>query len=80
MNEQTVEVIRQLLDWHKQKVENLKLVTEHVEAGIRVADKNGDETELTAEQCVGVRFGVSLALEHLGRLPIELRETDDEEE
>lgn len=71
MDENTAEVIQQLMEWHKKRVEDLKLIVEQKGASIKI----GDEFEITDPEVLkGVRIGLNIALSFLGKLPISLKE------
>lgn len=69
MDGQTLEIIQQLIEWHNSKVESLRLVEQHKDADIKLGDT---EIKAGSEMHVGVRIGISVALESLGKLPISL--------
>ncbi len=69
MENETYEIVKQLIEWHKGRVDSLKLVLEKKEADIVLGDqtiKAGTPIHL------GITIGVTIALDSLGKLPIEL--------
>lgn len=77
MDAQTYEILQQLFEWHKNRVEGLKLVLEKKDADIHLGDqviKAGTPIH------TGVIIGVTVALDSLGKLPISINEGDEDEE
>ncbi len=69
MDNETYEMVKQLIAWHENKVESLKLVIEKKDADIVLGDqtiKAGTPVHL------GITIGVTIALDSLGELPIKL--------
>ena len=69
MDKETYEIVNQLIEWHKGKVENLRLVIEKKDADIVLGEqtiKAGTPIHL------GITIGVTIALDSFGELPIKL--------
>ncbi|BAK75776.1 hypothetical protein NH8B_0944 [Pseudogulbenkiania sp. NH8B] len=80
-NPEVVEFINTLTEWHKNRVEQLELITNNRDAGIRLGDRT---IEAGSDIAKGIRLGIAIALEQLGKLPfsvtpIEAEEDDGEE-
>tara|TARA_R110002072_G_scaffold169949_3_gene323490 strand:+ start:4537 stop:4764 length:228 start_codon:yes stop_codon:yes gene_type:complete len=68
------EVIQQLFEWHKGKVTQLNLIVEKNDADIMLGDiriENGTELHK------GIVFGVKIALEQLGELPLTINNNSE---
>lgn len=76
MDAQTYEILQQLIEWHKNRVDGLNLVLEKKDADIQL----GDQT-IKAGSAVhkGVVIGVTVALDSLGELPISFGGDEDDE-
>lgn len=77
MDVQTYEILQQLIEWHKNRVDGLKLVIDKKDADIVL----GEQTIKAGSSIhTGVVIGVTVALDSLGELPISFGRTDDEDE
>ena len=81
------EMIEALLAWHKRQKDQLQLVIDNAKEGVTLHLGNDDPVEfvLTQDMAKGLRIGLVLALERIGKLPISVShdgeddpETDDE--
>lgn len=76
MDTQTYEILQQLIEWHKGRVDGLKLVTEKKDVDIVL----GDQTIKAGSPIhTGIIIGVTVALDSLGELPISFGQSDEEE-
>ncbi len=74
MDNKTREFIEQLMAWHEEQVNSLKMVTEeHADAPINI---DGLVIEPGTDLHNGVRVGVSIALMQLGELPITIKKSE----
>lgn len=70
MDNNEMEVVKQLIEWHKSQVEQLKMVTEtHSDAGINIG---GISIEPGTDMHKGFQVGVLASLSLLGELPLKL--------
>jgi len=77
MNEETKKLVDAIQEWHGQAVAQLKEIINHPSADMKVGDITiGADTE----KAKGIRFGVSLSLELLGKLPLTINAIEDEDE
>ncbi|OWY39366.1 hypothetical protein CEK28_08590 [Xenophilus sp. AP218F] len=68
-NPEFMEFIQQLQAWHADRVEQLKLITEHKDASIML---NQDEIAGDSPIAKGLRIGIQIALDKLGKLPFSV--------
>lgn len=73
MNEETLEVIEQLIEWHQGQVDQLQMVIDKSDACIKIDDMT---IEAGTPLHRGIIIGVKIALMQLGKLPISLNEKD----
>ena len=69
MNEETLEIIEQLIEWHQGQVDQLQMVIDKADADIKMEDltiKSGTPLHN------GIVIGIRIALMQLGELPISL--------
>lgn len=68
------EMIESLLAWHKRQADQLQLVSDNAKEGVtlQLGIDNPFEIVLTKEMAKGLRIGLVLALERLGKLPISV--------
>jgi len=71
IDDETAEVFRKLQQWHFNRTNQLKTLLEHKDAPISVADI---QIEPNTDLAKGMRIGVMLSLELLGKLPFSLEE------
>lgn len=75
MDEDTQEVIEQLFNWHKQRVDQLQQFIDYDPKVI----KFGEDLVVDDPNVVkGVKMGIKLALDQLGKLPIKLQSSEDD--
>lgn len=76
-NPEFIGVIKQLQSWHESQVAQLKLITENRTAELKLGDLT-----VAAESDIakGIRFGVLIALDRLGKLPFSVTPCEIEEE
>lgn len=81
MDEQMVEVIQQLMGWHERQVTDLQTIVDATQvAEIRMGPEGGEnDLVLSGDKAKGFRIGVAYALTRLGKLPISLTATSDDE-
>lgn len=63
------EIIQQLLEWHKGQVAQLNLIVEKNDTDFMLGDT---KIEAGTELHKGIVFGVQIALEQLGELPLTI--------
>jgi hypothetical protein len=75
------EMIEALLAWHKRQAEQLKLVSDNAEEGVTLQLGTDDPVEivLSKDMAKGLRIGLVLALERLGKLPISVSHDVDDD-
>jgi hypothetical protein len=73
--QQLNEFLQKLLDWHGERVESLQLILDHKDARLKIGDK---EIEPDSDIAKGIRFGVGIALDTLGKLPFSVDEVEEE--
>ena len=75
------EMIESLLAWHKRQADQLQLVSDNAKDGVtlQLGIDNPVEIVLTKDMAKGLRIGLVLALERLGKLPISLSHDGDDE-
>jgi hypothetical protein len=68
------EMIEALLAWHKRQTDQLQMVTDNAKEGVTLQLGTDDPVEimLTKDMAKGLRIGLVLALERLGKLPISV--------
>lgn len=68
------EMITALLGWHKRQADQLQMVSDNAREGVTLQLGSVDPVEivLTKEMAKGLRIGLVLALERLGKLPISV--------
>ena len=68
------EMIESLLAWHKRQVDQLEMISESAKEGVTLQLGTDDPVEivLTKDMAKGLRIGLVLALERLGKLPISV--------
>lgn len=68
-NPEFIEFTNQLSNWHESRVQNLQLILDKPDANLKLGT-----TLIKAESDLakGVRIGIRLALEQLGRLPFSV--------
>lgn len=75
---QVIEIIQQLAEWHKKRVENVRLIIDTVDAeinldglGILAAD---------SEQAKWLRIGAHVALDQFEPFPVTISQSADDED
>ena len=68
------EMIESLLAWHKRQADQLELISDNAKEGVtlQLGVDNPVEIVLTKDMAKGLRVGLVLALERLGKLPISV--------
>ena len=68
------EMIESLLAWHKRQADQLEMISENAKEGVTLQLGIDDPVEivLTKDMAKGLRIGLVLALERLGKLPISV--------
>ncbi|WP_460091152.1 hypothetical protein [Pseudomonas sp. S2_E02] len=68
------EMIESLLAWHKRQVVQLEVISDNAREGVTLQLGIDDPVEiaLTKDMAKGLRIGLVLALERLGKLPISV--------
>lgn len=75
------EMIEALLAWHKRKTDQLQLITDNAKEGVTLQLGTDDPVEimLTKDMAKGLRIGLVLAVERLGKLPISVSHDGDDD-
>lgn len=75
------EMIEALLAWHKRQADQLQMVTDNAKEGVTLQLGTDDLVEivLTKDMAKGMRIGLVLALERLGKLPISVSHDGDDD-
>jgi len=75
------EMIESLLAWHKRQADQLQIISDNAKEGVTLQIGNEDPVEiaLTKDMAKGLRIGLVLALERLGKLPISVSHDDDDD-
>lgn len=80
MDDDVVEVIQQLMGWHERQVADLQTIVDAKQVSeIRMGPGGEDDLVLSGDKAKGFRMGVAYALTRLGKLPISLSATEDDE-
>ena len=68
------EMIESLLAWHKRQADQLQIISDNAKEGVTLQLGIEDPVEivLTKDMAKGLRIGLVLALERLGKLPISV--------
>ena len=69
------EVIQQLFEWHEGQVNQLNLIVEKSDADLMLGDT---KIESGTELHKGIVFGVQIALEQLGKLPLTINNNSEQ--
>jgi selenocysteine lyase/cysteine desulfurase len=75
------EMIEALLAWHKRQADQLQKVIDNAKEGVTLQLGIDDPIEivLTKDMAKGLRMGLVLALERLGKLPISVSHDGDDD-
>ncbi|EJM71629.1 hypothetical protein PMI29_01299 [Pseudomonas sp. GM49] len=75
------EMIESLLAWHKRQANQLEMISENALEGVtlQLGVDNPVEIVLTKDLAKGLRIGLVLALERLGKLPISISHDGDDD-
>lgn len=75
------EMIEALLAWHKRQADQLNMVSDNAKEGVTLQLGTDDPIEivLTKDMAKGLRIGLVLALERLGKLPISVSHDGDDD-
>ncbi len=73
------EMVQALLAWHKRQADQLQIITDNAREGVTLQLGTDDPVEimLTKDMAKGLRIGLVLALERLGKLPISVSHDGD---
>ncbi|VVP40447.1 hypothetical protein PS865_04829 [Pseudomonas fluorescens] len=75
------EMIQSLLAWHKRQAEQVQIISDNAKEGVtlQLGIEDPVEIALTKDMAKGLRIGLVLALERLGKLPISVSHDDDDD-
>ncbi len=75
------EMIESLLAWHKRQAGQLEMISDNAKEGVTLQLGTDDPVEivLTKDMAKGLRIGLVLALERLGKLPISVSHDGDDD-
>ena len=75
------EMIESLLAWHKRQADQLQIISDNAKEGVTLQLGIDDPVEiaLTKDMAKGLRIGLVLALERLGKLPISVSHSGDDD-
>jgi len=77
MDDEVLEVVQQLMAWHSNRVDQLNIFVNQDAEKIRI----GDHVTIDNPDVIkGIRIGVQVSLELLGKLPISLNQTSEEDD
>ncbi|MCG8996688.1 hypothetical protein LH435_15355 [Laribacter hongkongensis] len=68
-NQEFMDFIGQLQEWHAGQVEQLRLITENRAVGLKLGER---EIEADSDIAKGIRLGILIALDRLGELPFSV--------
>ncbi|USU01722.1 hypothetical protein [Pseudomonas siliginis] len=73
------EMIESLLAWHKRQADQVQMISDNAKEGVtlQLGIEDPVEIALTKDMAKGLRIGLVLALERLGKLPISVSHDDD---
>ncbi len=75
INPELTKFVQGLEDWHEKQIDNLQLILAHPDADISLGP---DLTiEAGSDKAKGIRVGIMLALNYLGKLPFSHIECED---
>ncbi|CUZ67959.1 hypothetical protein ACYZFV_10225 [Serratia ureilytica] len=81
LNPEFAKFVQDLADWHEKQIDNLQLILAHPDADISLGP---DLTiEAGSDKAKGIRVGIMLALNYLGKLPfshIECKDSGDDDQ
>jgi hypothetical protein len=75
------EMIQSLLAWHKRQADQLQIISDNAKEGVtlQLGIEDPVEIALTKDMAKGLRIGLVLALERLGKLPISVSHDDEDD-
>jgi hypothetical protein len=73
-DDETVEFVKTLQEWHERQTAQLNTIMEHKDADIELGDRT---IAADSDVAKGIRIGVMLALHLLGKLPFEITCVND---
>jgi len=75
------EMIQSLLAWHKRQADQVQMISDNAKEGVtlQLGIEDPVEIALTKDMAKGLRIGLVLALERLGKLPISVSHDDDDD-
>lgn len=74
IDQETAELLEKLGDWHQHKVKQLQLILDNKDADMLIADI---EIKAGSDIAKGLRIGVMLSLQYLGKLPFTIEGDGD---
>lgn len=81
MDTQLLETIIKLQSWHNNNVAQLKVISEmDEETKVQFEAVDGEKIVLKKEDHKGFKMGVLIALEMIGKFPVEISNIDDDDE
>lgn len=74
-------MIQSLLAWHKRQADQLQIISDNAKEGVtlQLGIEDPVEIALTKDMAKGLRIGLVLALERLGKLPISVSHDDEDD-
>ncbi len=75
------EMIEALLEWHKRQTDQLQIITDNSKEGTTLSLGIADPVDivLTKDMAKGLRIGLVLAMDRLGKLPISVSHDGDDD-
>lgn len=75
------EMIESLLAWHKRQADQLEVISDNAKEGVTLQLGTDDPVEivLTKDMAKGLKIGLVLAIERLGKLPISVSHDGDDD-
>jgi len=71
-----VEFVNDLQRWHEHQVQQLRLVVDNKDSGLKIGDM---EIEVDSDLAKGFRAGVATSLQLLGELPFTVMEEEEDD-
>lgn len=68
------DMFTRLTEWHAHQTDQLKTIVENRDAAIALDDV---KVEADSDMAKGIRFGVGLALNMLGKLPVSMSKAEE---
>lgn len=75
------EMIQSLLAWHKRQADQVQMISDNAKEGVtlQLGIEDPVEIALTKDMAKGLRIGLVLALERLGKLPISVNHDGEDD-